>query len=76
MITLDQAGTAAAPRTHAARAASPRASRRVPAIAITLLHGVLFLTIFGSFLVFIEPSPYEVLTALLAFTCLLAGVTL
>ncbi|MET0278577.1 MAG: O-antigen ligase family protein [Pseudorhodoplanes sp.] len=39
-----------------------------------LLNGVLFLTILGSFLVFIEPSPYEVLTALLAFTCVLAGL--
>lgn len=48
--------------------------RRVPAVALSLLHGALFLTILGSFLVFIEPSPYEVLTALLTFTCLLAGV--
>lgn len=41
-----------------------------------MLHGALFLTVLGSFLVFIEPSPYEVLSALLVFTCLLAGVTL
>lgn len=50
--------------------------RRAPAVAVSLLHGALFLTILGSFLVFIEPSPYEVLSALLVFTCLLAGVTL
>ncbi|MET0443195.1 MAG: hypothetical protein ABW151_01345, partial [Pseudorhodoplanes sp.] len=43
-------------------------------MSMRLLNGVLFLTILGSFLVFIEPSPYEVLTALLAFTCVLAGL--
>jgi O-antigen ligase len=40
------------------------------------MHGALFLTALGSFLVFIEPSPYEVLSAMLIFTCLLAGVKL
>ncbi len=78
MITLDQAAAIAAPRRAAqpVAPAAPVASRRVPAIAISLLHGALFLTILGSFLVFIEPSPYEVLSALLVFTCFLAGVTL
>ncbi len=77
MITLDQAAAIAAPRRPAQPAPLPASvgSRRVPAIAVRMLHGALFLTILGSFLVFIEPSPYEVLSALLVFTCLLAGVT-
>ncbi len=77
MITLDQAAAIAAPRraTQPVPPAASMESRRVPAIAVKLLHGALFLTILGSFLVFIEPSPYEVLSALLVFTCLLAGVT-
>lgn len=41
-----------------------------------LMHGALFLTIVGSFLVFIEPSPYEAFSALLVFTCLLAGISM
>jgi hypothetical protein len=73
LTTLDQAsGAQLAPAT----AQRPAPQWRAPAIAVSILHGALFLTIFGSFLVFIEPSPYEVLTALLTFTCLLAGVTL
>ncbi|MFN3349832.1 O-antigen ligase family protein, partial [Pseudorhodoplanes sp.] len=72
MITLDQAQAMAA-AARSAPAAGP--ARRVPAVAVGLLHGALFLTILGSFLVFIEPSPYEVLSALLVFTCFLAGVT-
>lgn len=77
MITLDQAAAITAPRQapQSVPPAAPMESRRVPAIAVKLLHGALFLTILGSFLVFIEPSPYEVLSALLVFTCLLAGVT-
>jgi len=72
LITLDQAQAMAA----AARSApAARPARRAPAVALSLLHGALFLTILGSFLVFIEPSPYEVLSALLVFTCFLAGVT-
>ena len=63
MITLRQAE---------ALSAAPVAP--APPIGTRLLNGVLFLTILGSFMVFIEPSPYEVLTALLTFTCLLAGV--
>ncbi|MFZ5693754.1 MAG: O-antigen ligase family protein [Pseudomonadota bacterium] len=76
MITLDQAAAIGAPRRSGpASLPSPGApARKVPAVAITLLHGALFLTILGSFLVFIEPSPYEVLSALLAFTCFLAAV--
>jgi O-antigen ligase len=78
LITLDQAAAIAAPRKRAQAIppAPPVTSRRVPALAVSFLHGTLFLTILGSFLVFIEPSPYEVLSALLVFTCLLAGVTL
>jgi hypothetical protein len=79
LITLDEAQAISAPRPRAAaaRPASPGTAAYVPPrIATSLLHGALFLTILGSFLVFIEPSPYEVLSALLAFTCLLAGVTL
>jgi O-antigen ligase len=80
LITLDEAQAISAPRPRAAGAVRPAshgiAAYDPPRIAIGLLHGALFLTILGSFLVFIEPSPYEVLSALLAFTCLLAGVTL
>jgi len=43
-------------------------------IATRLLHGVLFLTIALSFLVFIEPSPYEIISLLLVLVCLLARV--
>jgi hypothetical protein len=39
-----------------------------------LLQGVLFLTVLISPLVFIEPSPYEAAIALLALTCVIAGV--
>ena len=59
-----------------AAAAPPAAPVHPPRVAVSLLHGALFLTVLGSFLVFFEPSPYEVLSALLAFTCLLAGVSL
>jgi hypothetical protein len=84
LITLDEAQAISAQAVSAPRAqmaamppaaaavSPPQASR----VALSLLHGALFLTILGSFLVFFEPSPYEVLSALLAFTCLLAGVTL
>lgn len=78
MITLDQARAIAAPR-RPAPAAQPAVrlpSPGAPAVAMGFMHGALFLTILGSFLVFFEPSPYEVLTGLLAFTCLLAGVAL
>ena len=75
MITLDQAAAISARRRPADPPAGPVDAGRAPAVATTLLHGALFLTILGSFLVFIEPSPYEVLSALLVFTCLLAGVT-
>jgi len=76
LITLDQAQAISPPRVQAAPAATEAVARRPPRIALGLLHGTLFLTILGSFVVFFEPSPYEVLSALLAFTCLLAGVTL
>jgi len=78
LITADQAGAIAPNRPTAAAEPAPAVPVRhaPPRVAVSLLHGALFLTILGSFLVFIEPSPYEVLTALLAFTCLLAGVVL
>jgi O-antigen ligase len=84
LITLDEAQAISAQAMSAPRAQAAVAPPAVPAVvsprvsqvALTLLHGALFLTILGSFLVFFEPSPYEVLSALLAFTCLLAGVTL
>ncbi len=77
MITADQAAAVGAlqrGQTPAQNLETP--VRRAPAATITLLHGALFLTIVGSFLVFIEPSPYEVLSAFLVFTCLLARVTM
>ena len=76
MITLAQAETLSAPKHSAAVASVTVPTWPAPLAAIQLLHGVLFLTILGSFLVFFEPSPYEVLSGLLAFTCLLAGVSL
>jgi hypothetical protein len=44
-------------------------------VAVKLLHGALFLAILASPLVFIEPSPYEAAAGILAFICVLAGVT-
>ena len=44
-------------------------------LATRLLHLLLFGAILGSFLVFIEPSPYEVFVGLLALGTLAAGVT-
>jgi O-antigen ligase len=77
LITADQAAAVGAlqrGQTPAQNFETP--ARRAPAATVTLLHGALFLTILGSFLVFIEPSPYEVLSAFLVFTCLLARVTM
>lgn len=77
MITLEQARAgAASPRTPQPVPHAVALPGRPPALAVGMLHGALFLTILGSFLVFFEPSPYEVLSGLLAFTCLLAGVTI
>ena len=45
-------------------------------MAITLLHGTLFLAILVSPLVFIEPSPYEAACGLLAVACIAARVPL
>lgn len=53
--------------------ARPVARRGSPA-ATALLHGALFLAILVSPIVFFEPSPYEVACALLAITCIAAGV--
>jgi hypothetical protein len=77
LITLQDAEAISATTARApATSVPPAAPATAPAIATTLLHGALFLTVLGSFLVFIEPSPYEVLLGLLTLTCVLAGVTL
>ena len=73
MITLQQAEAFSVPRPPVPASRAPAAS---PNVGLSLMHGALFLTILGSFLVFIEPSPYEVLSALLVFTCLLAGISM
>jgi O-antigen ligase len=59
-----------------ALATAPERTGRRAAAAQSLLHGVLFVTILVSPFVFIEPSPYEAMTAALGFACLLARVTL
>ena len=61
------------PEAEAYLAGDIRASSAAP-VAAKLLHFVLFLAILLSPLVFIEPSPYEAATALLALACLVAGV--
>ena len=55
---------------------APGTARTASPAATTLLHGALFLAILVSPLVFIEPSPYEAACALLALTCVAAGVKL
>ncbi len=55
---------------------APQSVRSASPAAVTLLHGALFLAILVSPLVFIEPSPYEAACALLALTCIAAGVKL
>ena len=74
MITLDQAEAFSV----AARPAAPHLVQNAARtdVAMRLMHGALFLAIAGSFLVFIEPSPYEAFSALLVFTCLLAGISM
>lgn len=54
---------------------APASAAPVAPAAAQLLRHTLFLTILMSPLLFIEPSPYEAATALLAFICVLAGVT-
>ncbi len=44
-------------------------------LADRLLHVFLFVTILSSFLVFIEPSPYEGFVGLLGLACLFLGLT-
>lgn len=65
MITLDDV-----------RPGAPAAPPRVATIADTWLHGALWLTVASSFFVFVQPAPYEFLFAILAFTCLVAGVAI
>ena len=55
---------------------APQRVRSATPATITLLHGALFLAILVSPLVFIEPSPYEAACALLALTCIAAGIRL
>ena len=57
-------------------AAAAPAERSAAPVAITLLHGTLFLAILVSPLVFIEPSPYEAACGLLAVACIAARVPL
>ncbi len=63
----------AASEFSAASRAAHRAGYRP--LATRLLHLLLFGAILGSFLVFIEPSPYEVFVGLLMLGALGAGVT-
>lgn len=44
------------------------------ALADTILHVVLFVTVLSSFFVIIEPAPYEYLSAVLGLACVLARV--
>jgi hypothetical protein len=50
----------------------------VPAnvLADRFLHVMLYITVLSSFMVFIEPAPYEYLALLLGFACVLARVSL
>lgn len=81
MITLDQA-CALASRAHPLSAGEPAriggtlAVPRPSRIARYVLEVCLFISVLISFLVFIEPSPYEFAVMVLAFACLLARVTL
>lgn len=61
---------------EAAAFSAPEVSPRAVPAATTLLHGALFLAILVSPLVFFEPSPYEAACALLALSCVAAGVRL
>lgn len=49
---------------------------RASGLAENFLRGALFLTILISPLVYIEPSPYEGMIAVLALTCIAAGIKL
>src|ERR1700722_10758597 len=50
----------------------------VPAnvLADRFLHVVLYITVLSSFMVFIEPAPYEYLAFVLGFACVLARVSI
>ena len=81
MITLDQAAAAwgrpAQPAEGRADGGAVGASvPRISTAARQILEFTLFGTIFISFFVLIEPSPYEFAVILLAFACVLAGVTI
>jgi hypothetical protein len=64
---LDDAGT---------RAALPQMQTPATALADSVLHVVLYVTILSSFFVIIEPAPYEYLVAVLGVACILARVSL
>jgi hypothetical protein len=67
MSALDHAGM----RFGLARPQTP-----ANALADTLLHVVLYITLLSSFFVIVEPAPYEYLAAVLGFACVLARVSL
>jgi O-antigen ligase len=52
------------------------ASTHTAPLAQHILHVALFITVLSSSFVFIQPSPYEGLIALLALACLIGGVTI
>ncbi len=67
MITLQE---------YEARFAAPAEPVTMSSAARTILHVILFITILISFLVFIEPAPYEFAAAALGIACLMARVPL
>ena len=75
MITADEvaprrsAGSGPAWRSYDDADATPRLTQR-------LLNATLFVTVLTSSFAMIEPSPHDVLVGVLAFACLLAGVTI
>lgn len=82
MITLDQASRLPDQgRPHSAASAATAAvgapsARRFSRAARQILEFSLFVTILISGFVFVEPAPYEFAVILLAFACLIAGVTI
>jgi len=61
----------------AARPVPPSALRQSPPrIGVRFLDALLFLCVASSFFTFIQPAPYEFLAGLVAFACLVAGVSI
>ena len=56
------------------RVVAATAARAAPALRERILLFVLFITVLASSVAFIEPSPHDVLMAVLAVACLVAGV--